>query len=152
MGYNLTIGEAKIITYAEDGLEADCTIGAERIVHHDAPAFGEPTDSTNERWPSYTSWWEFCEFVGLTHAIYDSEQRSLRGGHPGAFPINEKFKKEVDLAMARLIAKYPNAVASYGENENDIPEENGAMCRLIWLQYWTDWALENCETPVLANT
>ncbi len=152
MGYNLTIGEAKIITYTEDGLESASAVGAKSIARYDAPSFGEPTDGTNERWVSYTSWWDFCEFVGLTHAIYDSEQRSLRGGHHGAFPINEEFKKEVDAAMVRLREKYPFAVAIYGENENDVPEENGAMCRLVWLQYWTNYALDNCTSPMFANT
>lgn len=151
MGYSLTLGEADVNYYEEDGLEASCNITAIGVSLHEAPAFGEPTDNTNSRWPSYTAWWDFCEFVGITHIMYD-ERGNMRGDHPGSFPINKEFKDEVDAAMVRLKEKYPNAVASYGENENDIPEENGAMCRLTWLQFWTDWALENCKMPVLANT
>jgi len=151
MGYNLTIGEAQILSYDEDGLEADCRITANGVKHDNAPAFGEPTDYTNERWPSYTAWWDFCEFVGLTDAMY-VDGSSIRGGHPGAFPINKEFKLAVDHAMERLHMQYPDAVASYGDNEYNIPKENGAMCRLRWLQYWTDWALKNCKHPVFANS
>lgn len=147
MSYNLIIGEAIIESYAEAGLEAVCYITAESERHANAPAFEEFTDYTNERWSSYTAWYNFCESVGLTHVMYNSSG-NMRGNHPGAFPINKEFKQEIDAAMERLVSKYPKARATYDTGT----DEDGAMCHLTWLQYWTNWALENCESPVFVNS
>jgi len=53
MGYTLRIGEL-----GDDG-------EVETVRHDDAPAFDEPTDYTNDRWPSYTAWWGFVRACGL---------------------------------------------------------------------------------------
>jgi len=149
MGYNLTIGEAVLESYVEDGLEASCRITAEGVSHPDAPAFGEPTDHTNERWPSYTAWYEFCDKAGLYEAIYDSGRKSLRGGHPGAFPINKEFKAAVDKSYNRIKMQ----AKTLDPNDDIFTTEVGSVwARIQWLKYWTDWALENCDNPVMANS
>jgi len=153
MGYTLTIGEANIESYVEDGLEAYCRITAAGVRMDDAPAFGEPTDYTNERWPSYTSWYEFCKYAKILHAMYymveDGSSGNIRGGHPGAFPINKEFKEAIDTAYNRLKMQ-----AKTLDPDADIfdTELGGAWARIQWLKYWTDWALENCEHPVLTNS
>ena len=146
MGYNFTIGEAVIHTFDDDGLESSCRIGA-RGEHHDAaPAFGEPTDHTNQRWPSYTGWFEFCKATGLMDVFYCDKR--INGGHPGVFPVTREMQVMVDTAMTRLRGLYPNASATY--DNDDLIEGN--LCRLTWLKYWVDWSLENCDQPVVANT
>jgi len=147
MGYSIIIGEAKIESYAEDGLEAQCRITAEGASDAAAPAFGEPTDNTNSRWPSYGSWHDFCEQAGITDAIF--EGGTLRGGHPGAFPINQEFKDVIDGAYHRLRMQ-----AKTLDPDADIfsTEVGGAWARIQWLKYWTDWALDNCKVPVMANS
>ena len=151
MGYSLRIGEGAVGTYEEDGLDDACYIGATEVRRDDAPAFGDPTDYTNDRWPSYSAWFDFCDFVDILPLMYvedhDGGYNNIRGGHPGAFPINKAFKDGVDEAMVNLRKRFPDIKAEYTGNEED-----GALCRLTWLQYWTDWALENCETPILVNS
>lgn len=148
MGYTLTIGEAKIVSYEEDGLEASCHISVDSVRHDDAPAFNEPTDYTNQRWPSYSSWHDFCEYAGIFDVFY-YETGHFRGGHPGAFPINKEFKEAIDTAYNRLKMQ-----AKTLDPDADIFETKlgGAWARIQWVKYWTDWALENCTTPVLANS
>jgi len=147
MGYSLTIGEAQIESYNEDGLEAECRIYVKSINDPESPAFGDPTDHTNHRWPSYTAWNDFAEFTGLWEALFQNDG-NIRGGHPGAFPINKDFKTAVDDAYKNHMVIFPDAVPTY---ETERPQDY-QLCRLLWLQYWTDWALENCDNPVMANS
>ena len=162
MGYSLTIGEAVFDVdevgddeWTENVQDEYIRVTAESVRRDDAPAFDEPTDYTNERWPSYSAWFDFCEQVDLLPAIFSMDDNdnctgSLRGGHPGFFPITKAFKAAVDEAYDNWKERYPNVVASYADYETH--PENGAMCRLEWLKYWTDWALENCKMPIFANT
>lgn len=152
MGYSLTIGEAVLGKIGDDEWGAGYVyVTAEEVHHDDAPAFGEPTDYKNERWPSYSSWADFADFAGLTDILFDpTSPGNIRGGHPGHFLITEKFKADVDAAMERYMKKYPDAVPTYKDFENR--RHDGELCRFVWLQYWTDWALENCKNPIFLNT
>jgi len=153
MGYTLAIGEAKIESYEEDGLEASCYIKVNAARKASAPAFGEPTDYTNERWPSYTSWYNFCEYAKILPTMYymniDGSFGNFRGGHPGAFPINKEFKEAIDTAYNRLKMQAKTLDPDADIFETDL---GGAWARIQWVKYWTDWALENCTTPVLVNS
>ncbi len=155
MGYSLSIGEA-IIDYSiweDDYKESSVSIAVEAEHHETAPAFGEPTDHSNQRWPSYTQWHEFCKFTQLTDVFY--QDKDFRGGHPGVFPITKTFQRHIDLALKAHKMRHPNAQATY-EREANLSEEefmaDGSYCRLEWLKYWTDWALINCKHPVFCNT
>ncbi len=154
MGYSLTIGEAKLEKWDEDEFgDGHIDITVDGVHLDDAPAFGEPTDYTNERWPSYTSWWEFAEYAGLTDVLFDPETNGgIRGGHPGHFLITEKFKQDIDDAYSKFMEKYPDATPTYDTEGTADADADGALCRLTWLQYWTTWALENCENPIFKNT
>ncbi len=161
MGYNLSIGEAEIEydIYEDDHRESLVRVGVKSERHDDAPAFGEPTDYTNARWPSYTQWHEFCKLTQLKDVFYQGND--FCGGHPGVFPITKNFQHLLHLALKAHKMRYPKTVASY-ERESEITENgsytendfmaDGCMCRLEWLIYWTDWALENCDKPVFCNT
>lgn len=149
MGYNLTIGELEIQKNPEDGLDSDCIRFSAKGMHFDhAPAFGEPTDHTNERWPSYSAWSDFARNAGLYHVLFDSMGRSLVGGHPGVRLVTKELCDAVENALGNHKKKYPDARATF-EGEK---EECATLCRLIWLDFWLKWAYENCETPVLANS
>lgn len=159
MGYDLTIGELR--TYvSDDGLESYVHNDAESVSDENAPAFGEPTDHTNQRWPSYTAWHDFAEFCGLENFIYDKSTGLIRE-HPGCVPLKKEHKEILDKAYEDFYKKYPNAKAGYSpkiDEKNNIyedpdwPKENNYATRLEWLKYWVDWALENCEQPVFANS
>ena len=156
MGYSLTIGELEL---EYDQEEEYCGVTAKGFKRDDAPAFGEPTDYTSDRWPSYTGWADFTRFVGL-HELFFGENGLLRE-HPGCVPLSQRHKQEIDAAYAAFKIKYPDAIARYSPDidfkhgiyeDPDWPEENNWLCRLEWLKYWVDWALANCERPVFENT
>lgn len=157
MGYNLYIGEA-VLNYDNDSDYPSVYIDVKLEQHDNAPAFGEPSDYTNSRYPSYTVWSDFCKFVGLYDLFYD-EDYGLCRPHPGETPLTTKHKEAIDKAYSDFKNKYPNSVATYGEkqenwydSDENNPEENGYLCRLEWLKYWIDWALENCEKPIFKNS
>lgn len=161
MGYTLKIGEAKI-HWDEDSV----SVGVEDQKHDNAPGYGEPTDYENQRWPSYTSWYEFATFAGLGVLFPDSQPHekgnhlSLMPHHPGSVPLLKKHQEFINRAYDAFKWKYPKAAPTYGETKEDDPfwcdpmnpECNGQLCRLEWLKYWVDWALENCERPVFYNS
>lgn len=154
MSYTLTIGEANL-HYDQKG--EYCKIEAMAMSDPKAPAFGEPTDYKNERWPSYSSWANFCKVTNL-HDLFFNEDNGILRNHPGCVPLSMRHKQEIDEAYESFKSKYPNVIAEYSPKIlNDIPdenwpEENGTMCRLEWLKYWVDWALKNCQQPVFDNS
>jgi hypothetical protein len=158
MGYTLTIGELKTEIY-DEGLESHFHLTAESKNLPEAPAYGEPTDHSNSRWPSYTSWANAMRFVGLYDFMYNKSTGLLRQ-HPGCVPLVKEHKEIIDQAHAEFYQKYPNAKAGYSPKMQDIfadedpdwPMENNMATRLEWLKFWVDWALANCKQPVFYNS
>lgn len=147
MGYTITIGQLKIEKSPDDGLDCRCIgFGAEGVHHEDAPAFGEPTDHENQRWPSYSAWSNFTKAVGLYDLFY-TDSGHLIGGHPG-----------VRLVTAEMVNVVSGTLVVYRENNPGIEakftddDRGGFLCRLVWLDYWLQWSFKNCETPVIANS
>lgn len=141
MGYNITIGEAcfdKNPEYATD--DGGVLTTANGVRHDNAPAFGEPTDYTNERWPSYTAWADFMEKAGL------SGVNLMAGGHPGLQLVTKEVRDAVHEALTLFKARNPGIDPGYEDGQSP------TLARLVWLDYWLTWALENCETPVIANS
>lgn len=159
MGYTLTIGELETSWDDSDGLESTIRNSAKGEFHDKAPSFGEPTDGSNSRWPSYTAWHGFTRFVDLEDLFYSKETGLLRE-HPGCFPLTKEHKEIVDKAYKAFYEKYPNCKAGFSPNANDIfseedkdwPEENTWAARLEWLKYWVDWSLTECKKPVFYNS
>ena len=157
MGYSLTIGELKVVFNTSDGLESTLYLTAESKSLPEAPAFGEPTDNSNSRWPSYSSWHDAMDFVGLEDLMYHDDFGLLRK-HPGCFPLVQEHKDIIDKAHKEFYEKYPNAKAGFSpkstifEEDPDWPKENCWAVRLEWLKFWVDWALANCKQPVFANS
>ena len=159
MGYTLEIGELKTsIDY--EGLESTIRNSAKGVSLKDAPAFGELTDNSNSRWPSYTAWHNFARFADLEDFFYSKETGLLRE-HPGCFPLVKEHKEIIDKAYTNFYKKYPNAKAGYSSKVNEKegifedknwPEENAYAVRLEWLKFWVDWALINCKNPVFYNS
>lgn len=127
MGYSFIIGEHT--TYVEDGTTFDY---AEEVKLNNAPAFDEPTDYTNKRWPSYTDWEEFTKATRLGHLL--GMHSKLIPAHPGCAKILPEYLKIIDLRLAQ-------------KDKYDINHQN----RLTWLRFWFDWALKNCKNPVFIN-
>lgn len=160
MGYTLTIGNLQTLWDDGDGLESRIRNSAEGEHHDNAPSFGEPTDGSNSRWPSYSAWRNFTKFTNLEDFFYNKETGLLRE-HPGCFPLTKEHKEIIDKAYDDFYKKYPNAKAGFSPNINEKhgmyedkewPEENNYAVRLEWLKYWVDWAIEKSEKPVFYNS
>lgn len=147
MGYSITIGELDIQKNPEDGLEASCLwFSAIGVSIDGSPAFGEPTDSTNQRWPSYSAWSNFMDYVGLTDVFFFDG--NLIGGHPGVRLVTNNMVSRIKEAREKLESMDEPPLPTM----ENYTEKNGYYCRLIWLEYWCEWAIENCNTPVIANS
>lgn len=147
MSWSITIGE--LHTYKEDGQTFTEALPAE---HPDAPAYNEPTDGTNSRWPSYTGWARFCEFAGLNFAPFNG----MHDGY-GYYMINAATVKIFDLCYETFYQFHPNAKPGFSPklqnpkiiSDPDWPEENNHAARLEWLKYWLHWAMKNCKNPII---
>ena len=147
MGYSITIGELRIDTYPENGVDDECIgFSAKGVAIEGSPAYGEPTDGTNQRWPSYTSWFNAIEGAGLEDVFFYNGH--LIGGHPGVRLVTKELLERISKAKADLESAHPSIKATM-QPYTDI---NGTYCRIIWLEYWCKWALENCKFPVIANS
>ena len=162
MGYTIKIGEACWESpkeydwdYAEEGVYLRLDAKSEK--HDNAPSFGEPTDFSNERWPSYTSWYEFLKDANIVNFFYDKNERTI-GGHPGGFMLTERHRAMVEGASVYLKTLYPKAFeyaengGKWPDNKDEIIDGYGCCSRIIWLKYWVNWALDNCDHPVVANS
>jgi hypothetical protein len=175
MGYTLKIGEA-MVDWERDYVR----IWAEDAQSEDAPAFGEPTDHTNSRWPSYSGWSDFAAVIGITEIMFEERNggcRELQIGdecvgcliqeHPGAAPITEKHLEYIEAKVNAYRAAHPDHRAEYpppkpdakpicgsiyrDEDLVDDPRYDGDLCRAEWLLYWMKWAIKNCKKPVFVN-
>ncbi len=172
MGYTLIIGEA---CFQGDKSEAWLRVWAKPEAHDDAPTFegDEMTGNGNSRSPSYTGWTEFCRQTGLYGMFYGLDGRRdpymkedpdchretpLLADHPGFCALNEADALAVKHALDQHVLKYGELVPgfrSWDEKEEDAPPnamECATRARLLWLNYWVDWAVRSCEWPVLANS
>ena len=131
MGYTLKIGELEI-DYDPEGFDycGNIMLSARDEYHDDAPAYGEPTDHTNARWPSYRGWEDFVAAVGLKD-VFDQ----VLSSHPGCVLIDFRFKQRVDKAMDDWVARHPEAKAEQAY-WGHMP--SAYLMRLTWLKYWTD--------------
>ena len=132
MGYNITIGNAVVETDKDYFPELHAAWTVKVVKHENAPAFGEPTDFSNARWPSYSGWAEFLRATDL-----EEWWKKVAEQHPGCYGLEQE---DVDT-VAEAMKKYVKS-----------DEEDWNYNRLVWLDYWVRWAVENCETPAIENT
>lgn len=153
MGYTFKIGNAtpKFDKTSFPELYADWEVDA--VTHPDAPEFpnDEMTDKSNVRSPSYTVWSDFARQTGLYEFFYN-ERGHLHAGHPGCIGITTE---DVDLVAATLARYRRGATLPPGFEKWDYegPQRyDYHLARLIWLEWWMRWAVENCETPAIENS
>ena len=144
MGYNITIGNAKPHHDTEDGI-LSASWRVEDVKNDAAPAFGEPTDFTNSRWPSYTAWADTCRALGL-HDLFFKEYEGLMAEHPGCKLLLPEHLVQIEGALNVRKAKNGGKAAGFEDGQDY------DLARGEWLLYWVKWALDNCETPAIENT
>jgi hypothetical protein len=161
MAYDITIGEL-LVEFNQ--AERYINLSAVEVELPDAPAFGDPTDRMNQRWPSYGVWRPFLKEVGLLGLFYDTEGTDpnggdVLGGHPGVVPLTQGWADKVHAARLHREATNGGKPAGFfapdetSKHEFDV-KDNGNdphLARLIWLDFWCDWAMKNCKQPVIAN-
>lgn len=170
MGYNLIIGEAKV-NWEPYYISITCDV----IRRDDAPAYDEPTDYENQRWPSYSSWGNFCRNLDIEDMMFkqdwhEEEIAPLISNHPGASPITKEHIEHLEKKLKEYKEKFPTHIAQYPppkkgakplwegsdmyKNEDLVedPKYDGNLCRAEWLLYWLKWAVENCKKPVFVNS
>lgn len=167
MGYNITIGEGVILTPNLDDADEcgyDLSVGARGECRDDAPSFpgDSMTGKSNGRSPSYSTWSDFCRDAGIYDLFYNKANGLMRK-HPGTAFLAPKHGAAIAAALDKYRTKHPGAKPGWreqteGGNFFDGPWKpeteglDGTLARLIWLDYWVQWALKNCTVPVIRNT
>ncbi|MGN9169480.1 hypothetical protein D1872_78960 [compost metagenome] len=144
MGYNIGIGEATIST---DYKHRYIALEVERVVVDEAPVWETEGDSVdlvgkaNYACPSYQQMDYFCSVTGLKEFFFNTliDKKNI----PGQVPITQDDLITIKLAKERWIEGHPGSVPGWREGEDS------TLARLIWYEFWFDWALENCRNPII---
>ena len=143
MGFIIGIGE---LVSAPEG-----EYSVQEIERADAPVFsgGHEQNRSNMRAAS-TSWLAFCQSTGLTDLFF--EQTALSGWRMrvGVHPLRQDMFEVVQAARERWQSRYPSATAGWVGDSEEEREINFALARLLWLEWWIWWALQECSHPTLA--
>ena len=160
MSYDIYIGEAKVESNVEDDGEYYSRWVVDAHLEKNAPNFkGDTfTENENHRHPGYSQWAKFCRKNGL-YSFFFNEDNGLMRRHPGCFLLKKEhlifFKDKLNELEKR--DKRPAGLDErYIKNEfADIPDGEETTSydkvRLIWLVWWTEWALKNCKHPAIYN-
>jgi hypothetical protein len=124
----------------------------------DAPKIvNDPTGKSNLRRPSYTSWMTMCDESGLRDLFYNPKHGLFRP-HPGTKRLTKDHADRIRTALENYRAAHPTAKPGFegvAGCDGDVLldyEPDGTLGRLIWLDWWVDWAVNNCEFPVIHNS
>lgn len=154
MGYTFVVGNAKPTHDKDDFpyLRARWEVDIKTL--KSAPTFvnDEMTGNSNSRSPSYTVWAEFARATGLYEFFFD-DRGHLHAGHPGCVGITQEDADLVTAALNRYKSKavHPPGFSDwYGKTPDDKPVD-AHLARLIWLEFWMQWAVKNCKTPAIQN-
>lgn len=162
MGYTFTIGNA-VPKFNKDDDYLYAAWEVQPMLHNDAPMFpnDELTGNGNSRSPSYISWHEFCTDTGIYDVFYN-KSGNLHAGHPGCVMLKRSDLERVKAAReawqgTSTLPPGFSCFPVYDEVTKTIryPDEgkyDAHLARLIWLEWWMSWALDNCETPAIENT
>jgi hypothetical protein len=153
MGYSITIGNAVPFFSKEDGDLYACW-RVEGATSDQAPTFinDQMTGNSNGRHPSYTGWSDFCRETCLYDLFY-KEWEGFFCRHPGCVMITEEHYTEVHNALEEY-QKNATKPPGFGKWTDDVDEiaYDPQLARLMWLDFWMRWALDNCETPAIQNS
>lgn len=160
MGYEFSIGEATLQVVDVDEGRFEVGVYVPRVELASAPSF--PGDAlsgqSNQRSPSYTVWSAFCREEGLYQLFYN-DRGNLHGGHPGAVLLTDEWRAQIRAALERHVRLgEPGWCECARCDPFSKPLEfhqhtvrDGNLARLLWLQWWVDWALKTCQHPTIHN-
>jgi hypothetical protein len=149
MGYNISIGNARV-EQDLDGVQLLAKWVVDVVTNDQAPEFpnDQVTGKSNMRMPGYSAWGDFCRESGLYRLFYGDD--GLIAYHPGCAKISAQHVAEVKKAVfswqkARVESGF-TAEPGFGMGYDQI------LARLLWLEYWMTWAIDNCEIPAIGNS
>jgi hypothetical protein len=150
MSYSIKIGNA-VPFHSKDEDELYASWVVESATSDDAPTFinDQMTGNSNGRHPSYSGWSDFLKKTDLGDLFY----KDLMEQHPGCVQIKPEHYERVHSALEdyQKIATKPPGFGDWMNNV-DGSQYDPYLARLIWLDFWMKWALDNCETPAIQNT
>ncbi len=153
MSYDIYIGNAVI---REEDLEVEYVVSSH--TEPDAPVFpyDSMTANSNNCHPGYAQWTGFCREAGI-HDLFFGEESGLMRNHPGIQRLHIWHLTAVQNALRRWREQHPEAVPGFDYSPHWNHPDDGVrgrdpiLARLIWLEFWIDWALRTCEKPALYN-
>lgn len=170
MGYTIKIGNARLDhDKGSEWLEID----VEPATHPDAPTHDPYVGNGNSRSPSYTAWSDFCREAGIYELFYGQgwsrEERRylpcsedfhretpLIASHPGAFaliPADAEYITAARIRREQSNGGRPAGFWDYDLERGEIDNGNDhVLARLLWLEFWIKWALDNCTIPTIKNS
>ena len=153
MGFVIHIGNLykKIIPENwEEDEEPEEEFYIDELILPDAP--DATLDHTNVLCPSASGWSDFCRATDLHDLFYEEHTKA------GYRWISHKedpillSKYVAGLVRARLDLykeKYPEATPGWSGATSEICLINYHLARLIWLDWWIQYALEHCKNPAM---
>ena len=136
MGYVIQIGEKK--------KKLDSIITRKL---NDAPYFPENGIAReNFHVSSDTNWGMFCDKTGLRNLFFDTHPIEKYYVEKNFNELTSETLEEIKKATATWKASHPNANAEV-VNRSDPDYSNWTLAVLIWLEWWSDWAMKNCQQP-----
>ena len=171
MGYDILIGERIEVKTASVENDPCLTVSEYRVngtEHSNAPTFfdGDISKNTNGRYPGYSSFSDWCCEVGLNDLFFDDEHGLMRE-HPGIVTLKENHLAQITRARQRwemthedckskipLKEKQPLGYKGRDISKRSKIDENydWSYAKLLWYEFWGDWALKNCTRPAIYNS
>ena len=145
MGYSIGIGEKEIEKYEDD----EVYIYAKTQNLEEAPQWegDELTGNSNQRYPSYSGFSSFCSEANIYGLFYGEEgKKGILHEHPGYVDLKQEHLDQIRKAKNDWIKENPNTEAGFLDGQDYI------LARLIWFEFWMDWALKHCKTPIIYNS
>ena len=156
MSYDIYIGEGIIDENDDSG---ELRVRVKGLSLPEAPSFpnDQMTGKGNSRHPGYSQWSNFCREAGIYDLFFD-EETGLMHRHPGTFILKQNHLDEIRAAKDRWVKNNPDKNPGFPADEWMKPEfqekitnPDPILARLIWLEFWVDWALKNCKVPAIHN-
>ena len=159
MAHHIFIGNAEPI-YNEE-LNEYCWI-VKKIRHESAPTLinDKLTGNSNYRGPSYLAWHNFIIEAGLQNLLEGPESLMPESG---CKKINNEHLAIVNNALNEWTDSHDLPAGFHDWEDFEVDEQTDEweipsgqkydwiLARLIWLEYWINWAINNCENPALYN-
>lgn len=152
MGYTVTIGELEhdVPEYDEYAFSYMYGASVKRVIQTDAP------EGSNSRSPSYFVWNKVCLDLNIKELLYYRKNDRGNPVHKNVIFLNDEFLTAFKEAARLFRLNNPSIVPKYTDDTPDTTKEElrtmelcGSMMRLVWMEYWFDWAVKKYKNPVM---